>query len=213
MLPGYCTILSCPPEVIRQRVGEADVVRNPSTDLPCWIRNASIFRSALNEQLVVLVARLGLSEENREQRVITIQVGVVVRIPTDDNTGRSRGLLELCTAEADRFVVARHLEQLSNRAFVALDDVRQAVHGGIIQHIANHERVNDPTEFVVHQRTDIRGCQGLHSGADVVRGQIRPVCQLDVHGVVYRGSRVGGQLGQGVQSQGESVVQFVREIL
>src|SRR6185437_8895663 len=53
----------------------------------------------------------------------------IVRIPTDDNTGRGRGLLELCTAEADRFVVARHLEQLSNRAFVALDDIRQAVHG------------------------------------------------------------------------------------
>ena len=57
------------------------------------------------------------------------------------------------------------------------------------------------TKFVVHERTSVDAYQRLSSRPDVIRGQIRAVCKLDVDQVINRNSRVSGKLDKGVEGE------------
>lgn len=185
-----------------------------STDLTRRIGNTTLLWSRLNEQLVVLAAVFRiLAEENAKDRVIAKNVRVVKSVPRDSNR-RSRGrLLELHATELDDILVLRQFEQHGAHGVVALDDVRQTVEAGVVQYVADHVRMDDAAEGVVHERTGVYRDEGLGRRADVVRRQVGAVRQLDVHQRVHCDSRVSGELDKGVQGERQAIVQFVREVL
>ena len=73
--------------------------------------------------------------------------------------------------------------------------------------------MNDSAKFVVHERTSVDAYQRLCSRPDVIRGQIRAVCKLDIDQVINRNSRVSGKLDKGVEGESQAVVQFVCQVL
>ena len=73
--------------------------------------------------------------------------------------------------------------------------------------------MDDPTEFVVHQRTSVDAYQRLGRRPDVIRDQVAAVGERGVDQAVNRNRRVRCDLDKAVEGEGEAVVQFIREIL
>jgi len=73
----------------------------------------------------------------------------------------------------------------------------------------NHEGMDDSAPATVfHQRAGVDASELLHGRADVVRGQVRPVRQLNVDVRINAVRGVSGQLDQSVQSQSQAIVQL-----
>jgi len=117
----------------------AHIVADPTTDLAGRIAYASLFRSTLNEQLIVFRAVIRvLTKEHREDRVVAENIGIVVRISGDGYCRRGRGLLERHASEGDGIFVGGQVKQQLTHVAVPLDDVSETVEAGIIEHVANN---------------------------------------------------------------------------
>ena len=73
--------------------------------------------------------------------------------------------------------------------------------------------MDDPTEFVVHQRAGVYAYQRLGRRPDVIRGQVAAVGELGVDQAVNRNGGVRSDLDKAVEGEGEAVVEFVCQIL
>jgi len=154
-----------------------------------------------------------LPQEHREDSIVAEDVTIVIGITPNSYCRRGTSLLERHTRERDGILILRQFKQHVAHLVASLDDVRQSVEGGVVQHIADHVRVDDSTKFVVHERTSVDAYQRLSSRPDVIRSQIRAVCKLDIYQAIDRNSRVSGKLDEGVEGESQAVVQFVCQVL
>jgi hypothetical protein len=185
-----------------------------TTDLPSGVRTGTLLRSTLNEQFVVLgiVIRV-FAQEHREDRVFTENISVVECVATYSHGWSSCGLFERYASKRDNILILRQFKQHGTHTFVTLDNVGQTIEGRVVQDVADHARVNDAPEFVVHERTCVHGYQRLSGGTNVVGRQVGTVCELNVDQGVNRNSRVSGKLDKGVEREGQAVVQLICEVL
>ena len=157
----------------------------------------------------------GVTQEDRENRIVRENISLVVRIRTDSDGWSSSCLFKSNPCEDNRVVVGDRRGQLRNaRIATTLQDVRQTIEASVVKQIVDNCRVDNPAVVTIFgQRTSVNTDELLSCGSNVINCEIRTVCQSDVHCAVNAVCGVSSQLNKRVQGQCKPIIQLGGQVL